>query len=337
MTSETIPWKKDLVLPVIAAPMFIVSGPELVIAQIEAGVVGSFPALNARPQELLEEWIVRIKEAATVDGKVRPFGVNLNVHRSNTRLEHDLGVCVRHEVPLLITSLQAPTEVVKATRGYGGLVFHDVTTIRHAEKAVESGADGLILVCAGAGGHGGILNPFAFIQEVRRFFGGTVVLGGTISNGRSILAAQALGADFVYVGTRMIATEEANARPEYKRMIVESAAKDIVYTPAFSGLPANYLAKSIVAAGLDPANITVQKTYAPAGSDMNTTSGAGDKPNPAYTGAEKPRAWRDIWSAGQGVGGIDSVLSVADCVKALRFEYEEALAGLEPARMKLSA
>src|SRR5258706_10011334 len=234
-----------LALPVVASPLFIISNPDLVIAQCLGGIVGSFPALNARPKEELENWIVRIKtalaEAKAADPSriVAPFAVNQIVHKSNDRLEHDMGVCVRHQVPIIITSLRAPHEVVSHVHGYGGLVFHDVTNIRHAEKALEAGVDGLILVCAGAGGHAGTLSPFALVGEVRRFYDGTVILAGAITSGSAILAARAMGAPPAYMGTRVLATEEAHAAESYKRMIVEAAAHEIVYTSLFTGVAGN--------------------------------------------------------------------------------------------------
>jgi nitronate monooxygenase len=252
-----------LSLPVIGAPLFIVSGPELVIAQCKAGIVGSFPALNARPAHVLEEWIIRIKEelaayqAAHPQAKVAPFAVNQIVHGSNDRLQHDVEICVKHQVPIMITSLRPPADVVKAAHSYGGIVLHDVISVRHAEKALEQGVDGLILVCAGAGGHAGTLSPFALVSEIRRFYQGTIALSGAIANGRSILAAQAVGADLAYVGTRFIATHEANAQPQYKQMLVETTANDIVYSPLFTGVHGNYLKPSIVKAGLDPDNLPV--------------------------------------------------------------------------------
>jgi nitronate monooxygenase len=309
-----------LTLPVIGAPMFIVSGPELVIAQCKAGVVGSFPALNARPKELLAEWIVRIKSeleahrAAHPGARVAPFAVNQIAHKSNDRLEHDVEICVRHEVPIIITSLRAPADVVKAVHAYGGIVLHDVINVRHAEKALEEGVDGLILVCAGAGGHAGTLSPFALLSEVRQFFGGPVCLAGAIATGASILAAQAMGADLAYVGTRFIATEEANAAPAYKQMLVDSTAKDIGYSSLFTGVHGNYLKPSIAAAGLDPDNLPSADK-----STMNFGSGGG-----ALT-----KAWRDIWGAGQGVGSIKDAPKVAALVARLRAEYDEALASLE--------
>jgi len=311
-----------LSLPAIGAPMFIVSGPELVIAQCKAGIVGAFPALNARPQEMLEEWIVRIKRElaafeAETGRKAAPFAVNQIVHGSNDRLEHDVAVCIRQEVPVIITSLRPPSEVVKAAHGYGGIVLHDVISIRHAEKALAQGVDGLILVCAGAGGHAGMLSPFALVAEVRRFYQGTVILSGAIANGRAILAAQAMGADLAYMGTRFIATREANARDEYKRMLVENAAKDIVYTNAISGVHGNYLRPSLVAAGLDPDNLPV---------------GDKDRMDFAAGRRNRPAAWKDIWGAGQGLGGIVDVPPVGELVDRLRDEYRAAAQELDEMR-----
>jgi nitronate monooxygenase len=317
-----------LTLPVIGSPMFIVSGPELVIAQCKAGIVGSFPALNARPAHVLEEWIIRIKEElaayqrANPQAKVAPFAVNQIVHGSNDRLQHDVEICVKHQVPIMITSLRPPADVVKAAHSYGGIVLHDVISVRHAEKALEQGVDGLILVCAGAGGHAGTLSPFALVSEIRRFYQGTVALSGAIANGRGILAAQAIGADLAYMGTRFIATEEANAQPEYKQMLVETAANDIVYSPLFTGVHGNYLKPSIVKAGLDPDNLPV--------ADKTTMSfGSG--------GSSKSKAWRDIWGAGQGVGSIHEILPVAELVEKLKREYDAAQADLLNARFAAAA
>lgn len=307
--------KGRLSLPVIAAPMFIVSGPELVIAQCTAGVVGSFPALNARPKEALEEWIVRIKGALKVaeapGRRIAPFAVNQIIHKSNDRLDHDLDICIKHEVPIIITSLRAPGDVVKRVHSYGGLVFHDVISIRHAQKALEEGVDGLILVCAGAGGHAGMLSPFAFVGEVRRFFDGPIILSGAMSNGAAVLAAQAMGADLAYIGTRFIATKEANAVEGYKQMIVEAGTGDIIYTPYFTGVAGNYLKPSVVAAGLDPDNLPAVDP-----SKMNFGSGAGAK------------AWKDIWGAGQGVGAIADVLPAGELIDRMRAEYAAAKAML---------
>ena len=305
-------------LPVIGAPMFIVSGPELVVAQCTAGIVGAFPALNARPQEELDRWLTRIEtelaayRAAHPDVLVAPFAVNQIVHGSNSRLDADLEVCVAHRVPIVITSLRAPHAVVDRVHAYGGLVFHDVINVRHAEKALEGGVDGLILVCAGAGGHAGTLSPFALVNEVRRFHAGTLILSGAITNGAGILAAQAMGCDLAYLGTRFIATREANAAERYKQMIVESTAADIAYTSFFSGVHGSYLKPSIRAAGLDPDSLPAF----PAGRmDYDKRE-------------ERPKAWKDIWGAGQGVGGIDSVLPVADLVGRLEREYRDARARL---------
>ncbi|MDZ7651490.1 MAG: nitronate monooxygenase family protein [Burkholderiaceae bacterium] len=308
--------RDTLRLPVIGAPMFIVSTPELVLAQCKAGIVGSFPALNARPPELLDEWLMRIgtelaaHRAAHPDAKVAPFAVNQIVHASNTRLQHDVDLCVKHRVPIMITSLRAPDLVVEAAHGYGGLVFHDVTNIAHARRALQAGVDGLILVCAGAGGHAGRLSPFALVPEVRRFFDGTIILSGSIASGGAIVAAQALGADLAYLGTRFIASTEANAPAAYKQMIEQSTAEDIVYTNLFTGVHGNYLKGSIVAAGLDPDNLPES-----------------DKTKMDF-GSGSAKAWRDIWGAGQGVGQIDAALPAAAIVEHLAAEYEAVRARL---------
>ena len=245
---------KNLQLPVICAPMFIVSNPDLVIAQCRSGVIGSFPALNARPEALLDDWLLRIKRELAASPGAAPFAVNQIIHASNTRLEHDMALCIKHEVPLIITSLSAPTAIVPRVHAYGGQVFHDVISVRHAEKAIEAGVDGLILVCAGAGGHAGTLSPFALVSEIRKFWDGPIALSGAIANGAAILAAQAMGADFAYIGTRFIASSEANAVSAYKDTLVAATAKDVVYTPYFTGVHGNYLQQSIVAAGLDPSD-----------------------------------------------------------------------------------
>ena len=305
---------QSMTLPVMAAPMFIVSNPELVIAQCASGIIGSMPALNARPQEKLGEWLTQIEtslaalRAADPDRPIPPYAINHIIHQSNDRLQHDLEVCAEHRVPLIITSLRAPNQVVDAVHGWGGKVFHDVTTLRHAQKALEAGVDGLILVCAGAGGHAGTLSPFALLGEIRRIFDGPICLSGAISRGQDVLAARAMGADFAYVGTRFIASTEANAQPEYKRMIVDTAAADIVYTPYFTGIPGNYLKPCVRAIGLDPDNL-------PAAHGTNF-------------GSDSKKAWRDIWGAGQGVGNIDAVLPTADIVARLRDEYREAAQAL---------
>ncbi|RTL69985.1 MAG: nitronate monooxygenase [Hyphomicrobiales bacterium] len=308
-----------LSIPVIGSPLFIVSVPELVIAQCKAGIVGSFPALNARPKELLEEWIVQIKteleayQKANPDKKVAPFAVNQIVHASNDRLEHDVAMCVKHKVPIMITSLRPPAEVVSAAHSYGGIVLHDVINERHARKAAEQGVDGLILVCAGAGGHAGTQSPFALVSEVKQWFNGAIILSGAIANGASILSTQALGADLAYMGTRFIATHEANAQPAYKQMLVDTAASDIVYSSLFTGVHGNYLGPSIVNAGLDPKNL-------PEGDKTTMSFGSG--------GSAKNKVWRDIWGAGQGVGSIHEIASVAEVVAKLTREYHAAMQDL---------
>ncbi len=302
---------QNLALPVICAPMFIISNPDLVIAQCKGGVIGSFPALNARPKDLLDECLTRINAELAADPNAAPFAVNQIIHPSNERLEHDMALCVKHEVPLIITSLSAPTQIVPHVHAYGGKVFHDVISVRHAEKALEAGVDGLILVCAGAGGHAGTLSPFALVGEIRKFYDGPIALSGSITNGQAILAAQAMGADFAYIGTRFIATQEANAVEAYKQAIVDSAAKDVVYTPYFTGVHGNYLTRSIVAAGLDPANLPVK-----------------DKTAMSFGGARDAKAWKDIWGAGQGVGTIDDVLPAGELIARLQQEYRSAKTAL---------
>ena len=312
-------------VPVIGAPLFTVSYPELVLAQCKAGVVGSFPALNARPEEKLSEWLTMMKKelddyrVENPDAVIAPFAVNQICHHSNNRLEHDMEVCVEHEVPIVITSLRAPKFVVDAVHSYGGAVMHDVINIRHAKKAIDEGADGLILVCAGAGGHAGALSPFALVREVREFFDGPVALSGSISHGASILSAQAMGADFAYIGTRFIATQEANASQGYKDMIVESSAKDIMYSPTFTGVHGNYLRPSVVNAGLDPENLP----YADK-NDMNFGSSGKDMDKSIAQGDNQKKAWKDIWGSGQGIGNLHDVPTVMDAVDALVEEYEEA-------------
>ena len=307
--------KDNLSIPVIGSPLFIISGPELVIAQCKAGIIGSFPALNARPQHVLEEWIVRIKtelakyKAENPDAKVAPFAVNQICHGSNDRLAEDMATCVKHEVPIIITSLRPPAELVKAAHSYGGLVYHDVINVRHAKKAVEQGVDGLILVCAGAGGHAGALSPFALLREVKEWFDGTVILSGAIGDGHAVAASLALGADFAYMGTRFIATQEANADPEYKKMLEESAADDIVYSSLFTGVHGNYLKPSISNAGIDPDNLPSADK-----SSMNFGSG----------GNTKSKAWKDIWGSGQGIGRIYDSPPVSDLVDRIKTEYEQA-------------
>jgi len=308
--------KDNLSIPVIGSPLFLVSGPELVIAQCKAGIIGSFPALNSRPQHVLDEWIVRIKteladyQAANPEAKVAPFAVNQICHGSNDRLLDDMATCVKHEVPIIITSLRPPAELVEAAHSYGGLVYHDVINVRHAKKAVEQGVDGLILVCAGAGGHAGALSPFALLREVKEWFDGTVILSGSIGDGFSVAASLALGADFAYMGTRFIATQEANADPEYKQMLEKSAADDIVYSSLFTGVHGNYLKPSISKAGMDPENLPSADK-----SSMNFGSG----------GNTKSKAWKDIWGSGQGIGRIYDSPPVADLVERIRSEYDQAL------------
>ena len=303
------PVLQRLRIPVIAAPMFIAGNPKLVIEQCKAGIVGSFPALNARPKEALDEWLNEIESALAAHPDAAPYAVNQIVHKSNDRLEHDLETCIRHKVPITITSLRAPNDVIPLIHAYGGIVLHDVINVRHAEKALEAGVDGLILVCAGAGGHAGTLSPFALIGEVRRFFDGPIVLSGAIASGNAILAALAAGADLAYIGTRFLATPEASVPDRYKEEIVRSAAGDIVYTDLFSGVHGNYLKHSVVNAGFDPLNLPKSDPK-----KMNFGSGSG---------VEK-KVWRDIWSAGQGVGQIDSVVPVADVVAQLAREYTAA-------------
>lgn len=308
--------KGKLRIPLIGAPMFIVSGPELVIAQCKAGIVGSFPALNARPESMLETWLQRItSELAEYaeshpDMPVAPFAVNQIVHQSNDRLRHDVEVCVRYKVPIIITSLRPPAEVVEAVHAYGGVVFHDVINLRHAEKAIDQGVDGIIAVCAGAGGHAGTTSPFALAKEIRQIFDGTLILAGAMSRGCDLVAALALGADLAYFGTRFIASTEANAPQSYKDMIVQSSAADIVYTPVFTGVHGSYLRGSIENAGLDPDRLAEMDIKS-----MNFGSG----------GNTRAKAWRDIWGAGQGVGTIGANASVLDLVMQLAREYKDTL------------
>jgi nitronate monooxygenase len=307
--------KDNISIPVIGAPLFLISVPDLVIAQCKAGIIGSFPALNARPQHVLEEWIVKIKtelkeyQEQNPDKKVAPFAVNQICHGSNDRLQGDMEICVKHEVPVIITSLRPPLEVVEAAHSYGGLVFHDVINVRHAKKAADMGVDGLILVCAGAGGHAGALSPFALLREVKSWFDGTIILSGSIGDGYSVASALALGADFAYLGTRFIATQEANAEPEYKQMLIESSANDIVYSNLFTGVLGNYLKPSIQNSGLDPDNLpTADKSAMNFGSGGNTDS----------------KAWKDIWGSGQGIGLIEDAPTVEELVDRLKSEFTDA-------------
>jgi len=309
------PILQNLEMPIVAAPMFIVSGPELVIAQCKAGIVGSFPALNARPAEELEKWIVRIKlelEQYQKDNphkRVAPFAVNQICHASNNRLEHDTEICTKHEVPIIITSLQANQDVYDACHSYGGIILHDVVNIRHSKKALSMGADGLIAVCTGAGGHAGRLSPFALIPEIRQFHDGPLLLSGSIATGGSVAAALAIGADLAYIGTRFIASKEANASEGYKDEIVKSSGGDIVYSSLFTGVHGNYLRGSIEKAGLDPDNLpTADKTSMNFGSGGNTDA----------------KAWKDIWGAGQGVGSVENSPSIQGIVDQFKNEYAQA-------------
>ena len=303
-----------LSVPAIASPLFIVSNPDLALAQCKAGVVGSFPALNARPEALLDDWLHRMREelsaydAAHPERPSAPFAVNQIVHRSNARLEHDLELCVRHKVPIVITSLGAREEVNQAVHSYGGIVLHDVIDNRFARKAIEKGADGLVAVAAGAGGHAGTLSPFALIQEIREWWSGPLVLSGAIATGRAILAAQAMGADLAYVGSAFIATTEANAPAAYKQMIVEANAADIIYSSLFTGVHGNYLKPSVVAAGLDPDNLPESD---PSKMDFGS-------------GSSKAKAWRDVWGSGQGIGAVKGIVGAADLVARLKSEYQAA-------------
>ena len=311
--------QNNLRVPVVGSPLFLVSGPELVIAQCKAGIIGSFPALNARPAEVLDEWLTRINteleeyKAANPDAVVAPYAVNQICHASNDRLMEDMETCVKHKVPIIITSLRPPAEIVEAAHSYGGVVYHDVINVRHARKAAEEGVDGLILVCAGAGGHAGALSPFALLREVKEWFDGTILLSGAIGDGFCVASALAMGADLAYMGTRFIATEEANADQNYKDMLIQSAADDIVYSSLFTGVMGNYLKPSIAAAGLDPNNLPEADK-----SKMNFGSG----------GNMKTKAWKDIWGSGQGIGGIQDVEPVEAVVSRLETEYRTAIDSL---------
>ncbi len=292
--------QQGLTLPVIEAPMFLVSGPDLVVECCNSGVIGTFPSLNQRTTEGYRDWLVEIKSRLNPDAAA--YGVNHIVHHSNTRLMADLAVTVEHKVPLVITSLGAVKDLIDAVHGYGGVVFHDIANIRHARKAAEAGVDGLILVANGAGGHAGVVNPFALVNEVRSFFKGTIILSGCLSTGQDVAAALMLGADFAYMGTRFINTTEAMAQDAYKDMIIASGATDITYTPAVSGIPANFMTKSLMDNGIDPKTLPEHKL------DMG----------------EEARAWKTVWSAGQGAGGVHDVLPAAELVARLRSEYAQA-------------
>ncbi len=305
-----------LPFPVIGSPLFIISTPALVIAQCIAGVVGSMPALNARPAEQLEEWLIEITETlaaynlAHPDKPAAPFAINQIVHKSNDRLEHDMAMCVKYKVPIIITSLGAREDINAAAHSYGGVVLHDIINNKHAHKAIEKGADGLIAVAAGAGGHAGVKSPFALIQEIRQWFDGPVALSGSIASGAAVLSAQAMGADFAYIGSAFIATEEARASDAYKQAIVDGNSDEIVYSNLFTGVHGNYLAPSIRAAGMDPANLP------------------DSDPSKMNFGGDKSKAWKDIWGCGQGIGAVGKVQPTADFVAQLKREYAQAKARL---------
>ncbi len=315
--SKLPPVLQNLSLPVIGSPLFIISNPKLVIEQCKAGVVGSMPALNARPAELLDEWLAEITETlaaynkANPDKPAAPFAINQIVHKSNDRLDHDMQVCAKYKVPIIITSLGAREDVNQAVHAWGGIVLHDIINNKFAHKAIEKGADGLIAVAAGAGGHAGVKSPFALIQEIRAWFDGPVALSGSIASGGAVLAAQAMGADFGYIGSAFIATTEARASDEYKQAIVAGNSDDIVYSNLFTGVHGNYLAPSIRAAGMDPDNLPESD------------------PSKMNFGGDAKKAWKDIWGCGQGIGAIDAVTSTADFVAKLRSEYEAARARLK--------
>jgi nitronate monooxygenase len=314
--SKLPPVLQNLSLPVIGSPLFIISNPKLVIEQCKAGVVGSMPALNARPAELLDEWLAEITETlaaynkANPDRPAAPFAINQIVHKSNDRLEHDMQVCAKYKVPIIITSLGAREDVNQAVHGWGGVVLHDIINNKFAHKAIEKGADGLIAVAAGAGGHAGVKSPFALIQEIRQWFDGPIALSGSIASGDAVLAAQAMGADFGYIGSAFIATHEARASEEYKQAIVAGSSDDIVYSNLFTGVHGNYLAPSIRAAGMDPDNLPESD------------------PSKMNFGGDAKKAWKDIWGCGQGIGAIDAVTSTAELVARLRREYQAARARL---------
>ena len=310
--SKLPPVLANLPFPAIASPLFIISNPKLVIEQCKAGIVGSMPALNARPAAQLEEWLIEITETlaaynkANPDKPAAPFAINQIVHKSNDRLEHDMALCVKYKVPIIITSLGAREEINQAAHSYGGVVLHDIINNKHAHKAIEKGADGLIAVAAGAGGHAGVKSPFALIQEIRQWFDGPVALSGSIATGDAILAAQAMGADFAYIGSAFIATHEARAADDYKKAIVECNSDDIVYSNLFTGVHGNYLAPSIRAAGLDPENLPESD------------------PSKMNFGGDAKKAWKDIWGCGQGIGAIQAVQSTADLVAQFKAQYQAA-------------
>jgi nitronate monooxygenase len=309
--SRLPPTLQNLPLPIIGSPMFIISTPKLVIAQCTAGVVGSMPALNARPASQLDEWLTEISEALTAwnkahpDQPAAPYAINQIVHKSNDRLEHDMALCVKHKVPVIITSLGAREEINQSAHSYGGVVLHDIINNKFAHKAIEKGADGLIAVAAGAGGHAGVKSPFALIQEIRQWFDGPLALSGAIATGGAVLAAQAMGADFAYIGSAFIATEEARAADDYKQAVVDCDSDDIVYSSLFTGVHGNYLAPSVRAAGLDPDNLPESD------------------PSKMNFGGDAKKAWKDIWGCGQGIGAIHEIQSTAALVARLRREYQE--------------
>ena len=315
--SKLPPVLQNMSLPVIGSPLFIISNPKLVIEQCKAGVVGSMPALNARPAELLDEWLAEITETlaaynkANPDKPAAPFAINQIVHKSNDRLEHDMQVCAKYKVPIVITSLGAREDVNQAVHSWGGVVLHDIINNKFAHKAIEKGADGLIAVAAGAGGHAGVKSPFALIQEIRQWFDGPVALSGSIASGDAVLAAQAMGADFGYIGSAFIATHEARASDAYKQAIVDGNSDDIVYSNLFTGVHGNYLAPSIRAAGMDPDNLPESD------------------PSKMNFGGDAKKAWKDIWGCGQGIGAINAVTSTAELVDKLRGEYQAARARLK--------
>jgi nitronate monooxygenase len=319
---------KKLSIPVIGSPLFIISGPDLVIAQCKAGIIGSFPSLNARPLSMLDEWLARIVEELAAWDRAHPerpsapFAVNQIVHKSNDRLMQDLELCVKYKAPVVITSLGAREDVNAAVHSYGGVVMHDIINNKFAKKAIEKGADGLIAVAAGAGGHAGVLSPFALVSEIREWFDGPLALSGAIATGGAVLAAQAMGADFGYIGSAFIATQEANADAGYKQMIVESAGDDIVYTNLFTGVHGNYLRPSVVRAGLDPDDLPVSDP-----SKMNFGSG----------GNTKAKAWKDIWGCGQGIGAVKHVPTAGEMVSRLRREYDEARTRIAAPRLAAAA
>tara|TARA_R110002020_G_scaffold63170_2_gene168681 strand:- start:37999 stop:39006 length:1008 start_codon:yes stop_codon:yes gene_type:complete len=313
VSMKNIPFKQKLALPVIAAPMFLISGPKLVLECCKNGIVGTFPALNRRSSEGFEEWVLEIKKGLETYEKETglkpaPFGVNLIVHPTNPRLEADLKICIKHKVPLIITSLGAVPQVVDAVHGYGGLVFHDIIKKRHAEKAAEAGVDGLILVAAGAGGHAGTINPMTLVSEIKKFFSKTIILSGCISTGRDIASAMQMGADLAYMGTRFINTQESSATEEYRRMIVEAGASDVIYTASISGVHANFLAASLKKAGIGSEDLK-KDTKIDFGKELDTEA----------------KAWKTIWSAGQGVATIEDTLTVTDLVQRLKTEFKQAL------------